>query len=57
MDIERLNMSKGIESPGLSPLQLQPYGSSSGASAKRKRLVFNQIDELGDVDDDKKPKP
>lgn len=56
MDIERLNMSKGIASPDLSPLQLQPYGSSSVASAKRKRLVFNQIDELGDGDD-KKPKP
>lgn len=56
MDIERLNMSKGIASPDLSPLQLQPYGSSSVALAKRKRLVFNQIDELGDGDD-KKPKP
>ncbi|KAH6788554.1 hypothetical protein C2S51_003560 [Perilla frutescens var. frutescens] len=56
VDIERLNLSKGIESPGLSPIQLQPYGSSSVTSAKRKRLLFNEIDELGDMAE-KKPKP
>ncbi|KAI3460154.1 hypothetical protein Pfo_016817 [Paulownia fortunei] len=55
MDIERLKLSKGIKSPDLSPIQLhraEPYGSSSvtsAASAKRKRLVFNQNDQFGDV--------
>ncbi|XP_057780068.1 cyclin-D5-3-like [Salvia miltiorrhiza] len=53
---ESLNLSKGIASPGLSPTQLQTYGSSSANSAKRRRLDFSQIDESSNVDD-KKPKP
>ncbi|XP_047951505.1 cyclin-D5-3-like [Salvia hispanica] len=58
MEIERLNRSKAIESPVLSPAQLQTYGSSSANSAKRKRLVFDQIDEKSsNVDEMKKPKP
>lgn len=56
IDIERLNLNKSIESPVLSTVQLQPYGSSSVTSVKRKRLVFNEIDELGDLAE-KKPKP
>ncbi|PIN03128.1 G1/S-specific cyclin D [Handroanthus impetiginosus] len=50
MEIERLKLEKGIESPDLSPVQLQrseAYGSSSATyvdSAKRKRLLFNQSD-------------
>ncbi|KAL1564743.1 cyclin-D5-3-like [Salvia divinorum] len=58
MEILRLNPSKGIESPVLSPALLQSYGSSSVNSAKRKRLLFNQIDEKSiNVDEMKKPKP
>ncbi|KAK4434361.1 Cyclin-D2-2 [Sesamum alatum] len=59
MDIARLKLSKGIKSPDLSPIQIQraeACGNSSVASAaiaKRKRLVFNQND---DVPADKKEK-
>ncbi|KAL2242132.1 UNVERIFIED_CONTAM: Cyclin-D5-3 [Sesamum indicum] len=59
MDIERLKLSKGIKSPDLSPIQIQraeACGNSSVASAaiaKRKRLVFNQNDQYGDVPDKK----
>ncbi|KAL7085309.1 hypothetical protein ACP275_14G274400 [Erythranthe tilingii] len=52
-EIERLNLSEGIKSPELSPTELQrvddTYGSYSGGGAKRKRLVFNQTDEFGDL--------
>ncbi|KAL1534219.1 cyclin-D1-1-like [Salvia divinorum] len=51
MEIERLNLNKGIESPALSPIQLQAYGSSSSNPSKRTRLMFDQMDEK------KKPKP
>lgn len=47
MEIARVNLSKDIKSPYLSPMQL-PHGSCSVPIAKRKRLVFNQEDELGD---------
>ncbi|KAL0392115.1 UNVERIFIED_CONTAM: Cyclin-D5-3 [Sesamum radiatum] len=59
MDIERLKLSKGIKSPDLSPIQIQraeACGNSSVATAaiaKRKRLVFNQNDQYGDVPDKK----
>ncbi|GFQ02218.1 cyclin-d5-3 [Phtheirospermum japonicum] len=57
MEFERSNVSKGIESPYLSPIQLQkvePCASSSiTSSVKRKRLVFNQSDEFEDVHDKK----
>ncbi|XP_042009633.1 cyclin-D3-1-like isoform X1 [Salvia splendens] len=57
MEIERLNVGKGIESPVLSPIQFQAYGSSSANPLKRTRLVFDQMDESSNVDEKKKPKP
>lgn len=57
MHIERLKLSRGMKSPELSPIELHtsdPYGSS--ASAKRKRLVFNQDDQSDDLVS-KKEKP
>ncbi|KAI3465266.1 hypothetical protein Pfo_021929 [Paulownia fortunei] len=57
MDIERLKLDKGIKSPDLSPIQLhrnEACGSSPVPSAKRKRLVFNQSDQLSDMSDKKK---
>ncbi|PIN20744.1 G1/S-specific cyclin D [Handroanthus impetiginosus] len=51
MEIERMKLSKGIKTPDLSPMRLlraETYGSSSvtsAASAKRKRLIFNQDEE------------
>ncbi|EYU36377.1 hypothetical protein MIMGU_mgv1a022525mg [Erythranthe guttata] len=53
MEVERLNLSERVKSPELSPTELQraddAYGSYSGGGAKRKRLVFNQTDEFGDL--------
>ena len=57
MEIERLNVAKGIESPVLSPIQFQAYGGSSTNPSKRTRLVFDQMDESSNVDEKKKPKP
>ncbi|KAK6116017.1 hypothetical protein DH2020_008286 [Rehmannia glutinosa] len=56
MEIERLKISNSIKSPDLSPIQLNRAEITSSASAKRKRLVFNQNDQFGDVPD-KKGKP
>ncbi|KAG6409235.1 hypothetical protein SASPL_132269 [Salvia splendens] len=56
MEIERLNVAKGIDSPVLSPIQLQDYGSYSVNPSKRTRLVFDRMDESCNVDEKKKKK-